>query len=554
MTSKAAGWDEAHLAEDPAVELLERLGYRYVPAEILEVERVSLKQTVLTRRLAQALKKINPWLSETNVAQAVKAVTNVPAASLAEANEKLYVTLTYGLALEQDQGGGKRSRTVRFVDFAVPSHNEFLVTRQYRVLGSKKQIVLDVAVFVNGIPVAVIECKSPTKGEKWKDEAVNQLLRYQEMESSWKDLGAPRLFEPVQILIATCRERAVYGTVGTSPRFYLEWKTPYPLAVQKLGQILDRTPTPQDILLYWLLEPSNLLDIIRNFVVFEVEHGRAIRKVCRYKQFIAVNEAIRRIRTARKPAERGGVVWHTQGSGKSLTMLWLALKLRRAEAQENPTIVVVTDRTKLDKQIDGVFNRCGFPNPERATGVRDLRAILTRPTGRTVLTTIQKFQELAAGAPEGQSRRTSREAHPVLAAESNIFVLVDEAHRTQYRSLAANMRQALPNACFLGFTGTPIDKKDRSTLRTFGPYIDTYTIEQAVQDGATVPIFYESRLANVHIIGQSIDKVFDAVFADRSKEEREVVKRRYATEEAIAGRKLSSRMRQSASEICESPS
>ena len=399
------------------------------------------------------------------------------------------------------------------------------------MLGSKKHVIPDVVVFVNGFPLAVIECKSPTIGDAWKAEAVKQLRRYQEADTTWKDQGAPKLFEAAQILVGTCGERAVYGTVGTPARFFLEWKVPYPLSVKQLGERLGRKPTPQDILLYGLLEPRNLLDIVRNFVVFEVDGGRTVRKLTRYKQFIAVNEAMRRIRTARKPSERGGIVWHTQGSGKSLTMLWLALKLRRDEAQQQPTVVIVTDRTKLDRQIAGVFTACGFPNPERAESVKDLRRILEHPTGRTVMTTIQKFQEITVAV--GAGRRGA--VHPTLSEATNIFVMVDEAHRTQYRSLAANMRQALPNACFLGFTGTPIDKKDRSTLRTFGPYIDTYTIEQAVQDKATVPIFYESRLPDLQIIGKTLDQVFEHVFADRTGDERAAIKQRFATEQAIAG-------------------
>ena len=399
------------------------------------------------------------------------------------------------------------------------------------MLGSKKHVIPDVVVFVNGLPLAVIECKSPTIGDAWKAEAVKQLRRYQEADTRWKDQGAPRLFEAAQILIGTCGERAVYGTVGTSERFFLEWKEPYPLGVNQLGKELGRQPTPQDVLLYGLLEPRNLLDIVRNFVVFEVDGGRAVRKLTRYKQFIAVNEALRRIRTSRKPSARGGIVWHTQGSGKSLTMLWLALKLRRDASQQQPTVVIVTDRTKLDRQIAGVFTACGFPNPERAASVRGLRQILEHPTGKTVMTTIQKFQEVTSAG--GAAGRAS--VHPTLSEGANIFVMVDEAHRTQYQSLAANMRQALPNACFLGFTGTPIDKKDRSTLQTFGPYIDTYTIEQAVQDRATVPIFYESRLPELQIIGQTIDQVFDRVFAGRSDDERAAIKRRFATEQAIAG-------------------
>ena len=531
MSSKTTGWDELNLAENPAVELLQALNYMYIPPEDLEHERNSLKDAALTRCFARALKRLNPWLSRTNVTKAVNAVTQTFAASLAEVNEKLYTSLTYGITLEQDRGGGRKSHTVRFLDFDEPGRNEWIVTRQYKVLGSKKYVIPDVVVFANGLPLAVIECKSPTIGDAWKAEAIKQLHRYQEADTSWRDQGAPKLFETAQILIGTCGESAVYGTVGTSERFFLEWKEPYPLSVKQFTEQLGRPPTPQDILLYGLLEPRNLLDLVRNFVVFEIEDGRSVRKLTRYKQFIAVNEAIRRIKTARKPSDRGGIVWHTQGSGKSLTMLWLALKLRRDEAQQQPTVVIVTDRTKLDRQIAGVFTACGFPNPERADSVRDLRRILEHPTGKTVMTTIQKFQEITGAG----GVRTRVSVHPTLSTAANIFVMVDEAHRTQYRSLAANMRQALPNACFLGFTGTPIDKKDRSTLRTFGSYIDTYTIEQAVQDKATVPIFYESRLPDLQIIGQTIDQVFDRIFADRSVDERAVIKQRFATEQAIAG-------------------
>ena len=363
MPPQTTGWDELHLAENRAVELLESLGYTYVPPEDLEPERASLKETILARRLATALKRLNPWLSDANVAKAVKAVTQVPAASLAEANEKVYTSLTYGIALEQDRGGGRKSHTVRFFDFDRPERNEWVVTRQYRVLGSKKHVIPDVVAFVNGLPLAVIECKSPTIGDAWKAEAVKQLRRYQEADTRWKDQGAPRLFETAQVLVGTCGERAVYGTVGTPERFFLGWKEPYPLSVEQLGERLGRAPTPQDVLLYGLLEPRSLLDIVRNFVTFEVDGGRTVRKLTRYRQFIAVNEAMRRIRTARTPSARGGIVWHTQGSGKSLTMLWLALKLRRDEAQQQPTVVIVTDRTKLDRQIAGVFQGVRLPEP-----------------------------------------------------------------------------------------------------------------------------------------------------------------------------------------------
>ena len=532
--AKVDRWDERNLVENAAVDLIQLLGYTYVTGEKLKSERAKFSDAVLGGRLAAALRRLNPWLSDANVRLAIRRVTRVAAADLLEANQAIYTSLIYGVALEQDRGDGRKSHTVRFFDFDEPERNDWVVTQQYRVRGAKTDILPDIVVFVNGLPLVVIECKNPIIGRGWKAKAIAQLRRYQEAEDQWKLQGAPKLFETAQVLIGTCGQRAVYGTTGTVERYYLEWKEPHPLSIGQLTEKIERTPTPQDILLYGLLERRNLLDIVRNFVVFEVEGGRTVRKLARYKQFIAVYKAMERIRTAQKPNERGGVIWHTQGSGKSLTMLWLALKLRRDRARRQPTVIVVTDRTKLESQIVGVFRACGFPNPERATSVRGLRRMLEHPTGRTLMTTIQKFQDLEArdiGDAKGFGGA-------VLSNAPNIFVMVDEAHRSQYRSLAANMRQALPNACFLGFTGTPIDKEDRSTLRTFGSYIDTYTIEQSVRDGTTVPIIYQSRLPKLQIVGQTLDELFDQIFADRSDVERAAIKRHYATEQAIAGAPL----------------
>lgn len=527
MNRRVQPWDEVHLAENPAVELLQRLGYTYVTAEALEAERDTLRDVVLTSRLAAALKKLNPWLTDDNVRKALKAVTGIQGSSLIEINEKVWKALAYGTTVEQDRGDGKKGQDVRFFDFETPANNELVVTRQYKVKGSKKHIIPDVVVFVNGIPLVVIECKSPTLGDIWLRDAVDQLHRYQELGDAYKELGAPRLFETTQVLVATCGQSAVCGTTLTPQRFFAEWKVPWPSDVGALEKTLDRTPTSQDVLIAGMLDPRNLFDLVRNFIVFERDPstGRTVKKLCRYQQFGAVNKAAERARKAKKPSERGGVVWHTQGSGKSLTMLWLALKLRRDPAHHNPTLVIVTDRRDLDEQITKTFTNCGFPNPDRAESVRDLRQLLSGPTGKTVLTTVQKFQELS----------DSNGSASVYTSASNIFVFVDEAHRTQYKSLASNMRAALPNAAFFGFTGTPIDKRDRSTLQTFGPYIDTYTIEQAVADGATVPIFYESRLPQLRIVGSNLDALFDRVFADRTEEEREAIKAKWAKELVVAG-------------------
>src|SRR6266568_7757 len=522
-------WTEAALSEAPAVEALEKLGYIYVAPEVLETERESFKDVVLAKRLSAAVKKLNPWLKPENVTRAVRAITHVGATSLAEANQKLHIAITHGVTAQQDLGHGTQGQTVRFIDFDRPGANELVVTRQLKVKGTTKHVIADAVVFVNGIPLAVLELKNPTLGDSWLNDAVEQLLRYQEQGEQYREQGAPQLFNTVQLLVAGCGQSAAYGTVGTPQRFFAEWKTTYPALEREVEKALERRATPQDVLLWGLFQPANLLDILRSFVTYEndLNAGRVIHKLPRYPQFLAVNKAIARIKAAKKPADRGGVIWHTQGSGKSLTMLWLAMKLRRDPAFEKPTLVIVTDRTDLDDQISGTVLAAGFPNPEQAATVRDLREKLAGPTGVTVATTIQKFQELT-------NESGGRVAHPVLNEAENIFVLVDEAHRTQYRSLAANLRRALPSACFLGFTGTPIDKEDRSTKETFGPYIDTYTIEQAVKDGATVPIFYESRLPKLHVLGQSLDKVFERVFADRTKEERAAIKQKFATEAAIA--------------------
>ena len=539
MTPPAGAWNEAGQSEDPAISLLGQLGYAYASPETLESERVSARDVVLVGRLEAGLQKLNPWISEDNLRKAVHAVTSVQAASLIEANEGLYTALSYGISLEQDLGEGRKSQQLRFFDFDSPTENDFLVTRQYRVRGAKKHIIPDVVCFVNGIPLVVIECKSPGLGDGWKHEAIDQLDRYQEWSEKYSELGAPRLFHSIQLNIATCGQDTVYGTVGTPSRFYLRWKQPYPITAAQVGELVGkREPSPQDVTIAGLLSRENLLDIVRNFIVFEREPstGRTIKKVPRYQQFGAVNKALGRASAGgsqgKTADQRGGVVWHTQGSGKSLTMLWLAIKLRRDPTHENPTLVLVTDRRDLDRQIAGVFQNCGFPNPERAESVKDLRRLLSGPSGRTVMTTVQKFQE--AGGFTAGGKRIKKVRHPVLSEASNIFVMTDEAHRTQYGSLGANLRAALPNAVFFGFTGTPIDKKDRSTISTFGPYIDQYTIEQAVADKATVPIYYESRMADLHIIGQTLDQVFDRVFADHSEQERAAIRRRYANEQAIA--------------------
>jgi type I restriction enzyme, R subunit len=520
-TQPPPNWDELNQSEEPAALLLQKMGWQYVAPETLQDERASSREVILIPRLERAIRCLNPWISNENINRVVSSIVRVPATTPAEANERLHTMLTYGAIVNQDtdDGLGMKGRSVRLFDFDDPigeGKNEFIFTRQFTVQNVKGlTIIPDIVLFVNGMPLAVIECKSP-KIEEPIAAGIDQIIRYQELDDQYEDCGAPKLFETVQVVASICGIAAQYGTTGTPHSFWSEWKVPYPLTLDEFEKKGWRE-REQDVLLYGLFERQNLLDLIRNFIVFEVDNGRATKKLARYQQFIAVNRAIERV-ISRQGCERGGVVWHTQGSGKSLTMVYMALKLRRHPGLKNPTLMFVTDRTDLDRQLSRTFDACGFPNPELATRISHLKTLLASHAGKTILTTVQKFGGINEKITDAE----------------NIFVMVDEAHRTQYKSLAARMRLALSSACFLGFTGTPIDKKDRSTFQTFGDYIHTYTIAEAVKDRVTVPIFYESRLPEMVIAGETINAIFDRIFKEYTKEQREEIKA-FVNEEALAG-------------------
>lgn len=514
---------EREWVEEPATDLL-RVLFDYKPLSPDDVRRLRdglATEPVLTVRLTDCLKRLNPWLSEDGVRRAVTAVTRVTAVDVMEANESAYTALTYGVTAPHTEGGRRQDRNVRFFDFDDPSANTFEFARQVAIKGARQDIIPDIVVYVNGLPLAAIECKSPSLADPM-GEAIRQFRRY-ESRDEFTGLGAPRLFETAQMSIALARDVAKYGTTLTPARQWAEWKDPYPLTLDALSAQLGRTPTGQDILLAGLLAPANLLDLIRNFVMFETIDGRRIKKLARYQQFVAVGKAIERIRTAPNPQRRGGVIHHTQGSGKSLTMVFLATKLRRLPEAENPTIVVVTDRNDLDDQITGQFQRSGFANPTQAESGDALRKALSGGAGTTVLTTVHKFH---SAVPKRSS---------VISKARNVFVMVDEAHRTQYGALAARMRAGLPNACMIAFTGTPIDKKDRSTREVFGDYLHRYLIDQAVKDGATVPIYYEMRDAQLRIDGRDLERDIRATFPELSDDEIEKLKRGMRLQEKLAG-------------------
>ena len=542
MTSPAR-LNELTAAENPARELLERLGYAYVAREELAAEREGEREVLLTRRLTAALLRLNEWMTEDHAQRVIFNLRNIDASGLAR-NREIHTYLAYGMPLTIERDARQETPTVRFFDFDHPEPgvglNDYVVTTQFRVRRAserggartseddEKVVKPDLVLFVNGIPLVVMEAKSPTLGDVWKTQAVRQLRRYQEAGPEWHGAGAPELFDTNLLCVAHSGTDAAFGSLSAPENVYASWKSIDPLTEAEFEARYGVPPEGQARLIGGLLRPSVLLDILRDYVVFQPEGGRLVKKLPRYQQYRAVTNAMERILGGRTPQERGGVVWHTQGSGKSLTMLWLATKLRRSPTLRNPTIVVVTDRTQLDRQITTTFRSASAADePERAVTTRRLRALLTTGVGRTIMTTIQKFEEVLS-APAGDLGD--------LTGADNVVVMVDEAHRTQYGRLAAKMRAALPNATFVGFTGTPIDRGfRRSTLGVFGELIDSYTIPQSVEDGATVPIHYEARLPELHVEGpETLDRLFDALFGAEPEETKAEIRRRYASKERIA--------------------
>ena len=524
-------------AEEPARALLERLGWTYVPREALAAERGGEREVLLKGRMKAALMRLNQWMTAEQAERVIFDLEHVDATGMAR-NQAVHEYLTYGIPLTVDGPRGRETRTVRFFDFDHPEGglNEFVVTTQFRVRRGNERsgdeddervIKPDLALFVNGIPLVVMEAKSPSLLDVWRSQAVRQLRRYQEAGPEWHGSGAPELFYYNLLCVAHCGAAAVYAAPGAPESAYFEWKSVLPYSDDEVRRRFGVEPQGQAQLIVGLLSPTTLLDVLRDYVVYEPERGRLVKKLPRYQQYRAVGAALERTLSGRKPEERGGVVWHTQGSGKSLTMLWLATKLRREPRLPNATIVVVTDRRQLDRQITGTFERCGFPAPEQAATSSDLRRLLTTGVGRTIMTTIQKFEE-ALTTPEGKL--------DVLNPSEDVLVMVDEAHRTQYGILGGRMSRALPNAVLVGFTGTPIEKDFKhSTVGRFGPLIDSYTIPQSVADGATVPIFYEARLPELGIEGpETLDRLFEAMFGDEPPEVQLRLRRRYANKETVA--------------------
>ena len=549
-----SGGPEFDYVENPFLDQLASMGWKVIVGSVDHPSvtgRDNFREVLIKDDLAKALKRINlrdgkDWLDDSRIAQAIGALERISHARLMEANQEGTRLLLDGVTVEGlpdwDQG---RDRTIHFIDWEHPERNTFTAINQFKVDCpggmSKGSIRPDIVLFINGIPIVVIECKSPTIAEPMV-EAVDQLRRYHNARKAAgeveEDEGAERLFYTNQFLVGTSFDEARVGTIGAELVHYLEWKdtAPVPLATVK-EELGKATLSSQNKLVAGMLRKEHLLDIIRHFAIYQQISGRTVKVVARYQQFRAVQYAVERLRTGktkkqdREHDRRGGIIWHTQGSGKSLTMVFLVRKMRSEAALRRFKIVVVTDRKDLQQQLSDTAALIG-ETVNVARSVEDAKRLLKKKGPETVFVTIQKYydRDLERLGPNDDVGDIG-----LLNDDESILVLVDEAHRSHASALHANLLQALPNCARIGFTGTPIIMGEKKrTHEIFGEFIDRYTIKQSEADGATVPILYEGRYSKGAVAdGAGLDDELAAMFPELTTEEREALKRKYGTLHAI---------------------
>jgi type I restriction enzyme R subunit len=517
------------VVEDAAQEWLEALGYTVLHGpEIASGEPggertdTNYRDVILEHRLKQALLRLNPTLLPEAIDDAYRRLTRADEPSLITRNHAFHQRLVEGVTVEYTRPDGSiGGALVRIIDFENPDNNDWVAVNQFTIVEGQNTRRPDVLLFVNGLPFALMELKNPADENATIWTAFSQIQTYK--------LQIPALFTFNQLLIISDGVEARVGSLTADTERFMPWRT-------KEGEEAAPASLPQlQVVIQGLLDKKRLLDFIRYFIVFEDEGGGVLtKKIAGYHQFHAVNRAVAAtLEASRETGDRRvGVVWHTQGSGKSLTMAFYAGRLVLEPAMQNPTIVVITDRNDLDDQLFGTFSRCHEllrQAPEQAADREDLRARLAVSSGHVIFTTIQKFMPM----------EETRDA--ALSDRRNIIVIADEAHRSQYDfvdGFARHMREALPNASFIGFTGTPIEKADASTRAVFGDYISVYDIQRAVEDKATVPIYYESRLAKLALEDSekpNIDPDFEEATEGEEVERREKLRTKWAAQEAIVG-------------------
>jgi type I restriction enzyme R subunit len=502
--------DERNHVEKPLLDQLRGLGWEIKDLDgkqhPSDTGRESFTEVVLLPVLRQQLKVINDWMEEDQIDEVVKQLTaSFPSTSLIQNNRHVFNLVQEGTSVSENRKTGEKSPTVRFIDFAHRGNNDFLAVCQFkvRILGTEHHIIPDIVLFLNGLPVVVVECKSP-KVKEPIPEAIEQLLRYSEQRGS-KGEGSVPLFYYNQFVVATCRQEAKFGTITThSEKHFYRWSDPFPRSVDDLEHG-GTSPNDQQRLVAGMLDPDNLLDIIRTFTLFSTnDKGETIKIVGRYQQFRAVKLAVKRLKEGKTSRERGGIIWHTQGSGKSLTMMFMVREMYRHPELSQWKIVFITDRTQLEEQLSDTSQSIGY-TVKVADSIKKLKELLATNSSDLVMAMIHKFREADL-----------TETFPELNTSPHILVMTDEAHRSQYNMLGANLDKGIPNATRIGYTGTPIEK----TERVFGDYIDKYTMRQSIEDGVTLQIVYEGRTHKAEVTDTlGMDIAFHDVFRDYTPQE-----------------------------------
>jgi len=529
MTKKL---NENSLTEQPVIEWLKEMGYDYefgpdlAPGQILG-EREDFREVVLTGRLKRAIRRLNPDLSEAAIDDVAREIVKFEHPNPEIANREVYKMLTEGVRIGvRDKSGEEKGKLVKIFDFENPQNNEFLVVNQFAIQGIEKVRRPDVVIFVNGIPLAIFELKNPALENATLYSAYEQLQEYK------KDI--PEIFKYNQVLVISDLVEAKHGTISSPWEWFSVWKK-----IESENEKRRPGESQLEVLVKGIFHKIRFLDIFENFIIFEADSEKEVskytKKMALHHQYFGVNKAVSE--TLRAAGPRGnkkiGVFWHTQGSGKSLSMVFYTNKVKRLEELKSPTFVFLTDRNDLDGQFYKTFLRSGYPTAKQAEGIKDLKKKLKEAAGELIFTTIQKFKT----------------EYEQLSERKNIIVIADEAHRSQYANFAANVRVALPNASFMGITGTPISLRNRETRLVFGEHISEYKINQAVEDGATVPIYYEGRLVPLHLANQFIDEEFEDLVSEIDFEEKEVYKKKWARLEQAVGAK--DRLEQVANDIVE---
>lgn len=519
-------YDELNISQIPALEVLNKIGYTIISPNKAEQIRGNLYSVILKDVLIDRLKAINDYeykgasfkFSEKNIQQSIQDINEVLTDGLIKTNEKIYDSLLLGRSYPEKVSDidGIRSFNINYIDWIHPENNLYHVVEEFSVEREDGQGTVrpDIVLFINGIPIGVIECK---KASITVDQGISQMLRNQGQEY------VPQLFKFVQVVMSTNKNDTQFATVYTPKKFWSVWKEEeesgeYNWFKSELEKaVIGRIPTFQDKSILALFHPERILDIIRYFTLFD----KNVKKIARYQQYFAIKEIIKTIQeTDKKGNRQSGVIWHTQGSGKSLTMVMFARYILSEMAELHPQVLVITDRVELDGQIHQTFNHSRLKAAKASSG-RNLVELINDRSADIITSLVHKFDN------------ASKLQEPVKS--KNIFILIDESHRTQYGELHIKMKNVFPNACYLGFTGTPLMKKDKSTMNKFGSrMIHKYTIRDGVEDGAIVPLLYEGRLVEQTVNRAAIDKRIEMITRNLNENQTEMLKSKWSKFEAIA--------------------